>query len=194
MSAIAIAQYRISGRPDPFIPSVGRNREALVAADRDLDAWSAAGADADPADGAYLYVDRARVKLGLGDARGAERDAQKGLQLAAVKDDEADALGVLARAARAQGSLGEALRDARRSVETWEALSPDHPDLAQALATLGEILAARGDSMEAQRVIERAIASFDAHPTDPHLLETARALLPTLRAKNESHAGAHVVH
>jgi hypothetical protein len=75
-------------------------------------------------------------------------------------------------------------------VETWEALSPDHPDLAQALATLGEILAARGDSMEAQRVIERAIASFDAHPTDPHLLETARARTPrrvrTRRARRGS--------
>jgi tetratricopeptide (TPR) repeat protein len=166
-----------------------RCQEALPVVERALGSWAAQGEAAEPADGSVLYLYRAKVKLGLGDLRGAERDGRKGLELAgAATTDVSDFLDVLARTARARGSLAEALRYERGAIATLEKSSPDCPGLAPALATLGEILADRGESVEAQRAIERAVAIFDAHPTDPRALEAARALLPKLRAKNESDA------
>jgi tetratricopeptide (TPR) repeat protein len=172
-SGIATAARGLTAK---LMCELGRCGEALAVVEQALGSWSAAGTNADPADGGSLYLVRAGVRLGVGDIRGAERDGRKSLELAPSDSDRAASLQVLSKAARARGGMTEAVQDARRAVDLLEKSSPDTPLLAPALGILGELLAARGQDAEARDVVERAVTLFDAHPGDPHLIEAARAL------------------
>jgi len=168
----------------------GRCQEALALIDGALSSWASRGAEAVPSDGAPLYNYRGKIELALGDVRGAERDGRKGLALTGMDGNVADALDLLARAARARDAIEEAIGYQRRAVESVEKSSDDSPDLAVYLALLGELLAAHREPAEARRTIERAMALFDRHPGDSHLIEPARAVLATLLARQASHSRA----
>lgn len=103
---------------------------------------------ADPTSGAAPWCLLAQCRMGVGDARGARRAAERGI---AAEPDEEWPHRVLAVVLTAQRRRRRALASARRALELA-------PDLPETMHTLTAVLLADGARDEARRLADRSIA------------------------------------
>jgi tetratricopeptide (TPR) repeat protein len=98
------------------------------------------------------------------------------------------ALVSLVAALMQQGRYDDAEPEARRSVEIWESIDPNHSDHTDGLRVLGQILAHKGRFDEAEPLLRRALEiaekTLGPEHRDARVAREALAALETERAAN----------